>query len=152
MATKTHREPLEPGAQTTRRDRLRRAWSLAGGQIVEPAWSRLRDVDLSLKQMQELVKLAEKLGCDPRWLAVGQPSAAALAAIGALDRGRARRLILSVEHVRAAVEILQLMPQPDCGFAGTCRYCFCTDEQGCGDCQWVDAACTICSSCLVDEH
>ncbi len=79
---------------------------------------------------------AEKLSVDPRWLITSRLSPAAAAAL---------------VHADATVKwLLKTIPQPE-GLSGVCRYCGCTDEHGCGDCEWVDKGHTICSACLDAE-
>jgi hypothetical protein len=95
-----------------------------------------------------LVKLAEKMCVDPRWLAIGEESPAAAMA---MQRGRMwlGSRDLSEKSFRELLETLALAPHASTS-PGLCRYCACTDEHGCGDCTWVDSAHTICSACLVE--
>lgn len=102
------------------------------------------------EELAAYVKLAEKLLVDVRWLATGEESQAGLAAASRI------RLWPHFAHLceydqRAAIACLKLTPQPSLA-PGECRYCGCTDEHGCGDCQWVDKAATICSACLIGDR
>jgi hypothetical protein len=45
------------------------------------------------------------------------------------------------------LQMLGMTEQPG-DTPGTCRYCGCTDNFGCGDCEWVDGDATICSACI----
>jgi hypothetical protein len=102
-----------------------------------------------------VVQIASEGKVDARWLAVGVPSRAGVAAAkhfcdSSHDPGGAYDL-----YTRQAEEIERLLvvtPEPDLG-TGVCRYCLCTDAAGCahgegGSCWWVDGAATICSACL----
>lgn len=99
----------------------------------------------------DVVAVAELFHVDPRWLALGDTSPAGASALLLLDRSwrQGRLSCLTAANDRAAiVAILGTTPEPDKG-PGVCRYCFCTDDAGCGDCTWVDRAATICSACLL---
>lgn len=91
----------------------------------------------------ELLRAAEQLGVDPRWLATGEYSPAGEAAA---------KILIDSGYVAGdeAISVARMTPQPE-GFPGVCRYCGCTDECGCGDCTWIDEACTICSACLEEQ-
>jgi hypothetical protein len=94
-----------------------------------------------------LVKLAEKMCVDPRWLATGE-----LPEAGVMAQRRGRMwpgaATLSEQVFRQLLDTLALTPQPST-IPDVCRYCGCTEEHGCGaGCSWVDSANTICSSCL----
>jgi len=101
--------------------------------------------------------VAELLDCDPRWLATGQPSQAAAAAIAALSRAatyRAKR----ADILRQCCEVLEMTPQP-AGPKGICRYCDAAERHmresesrpGERSPLWVDAQHTVCSACLDAE-
>ena len=100
-----------------------------------------------------LVSLAHGLSVDPRWLVLGMPSAAGEAARVFLLHlaSRNSRLTSSAEARSALAQLLEAVPEPDKG-AGVCRYCLCTDELGCGNCEWVNEEATICSTCLDPEE
>lgn len=96
-----------------------------------------------------LVKLAEKLAVDPRWLATAERSAASYEATKRLQLCPALRE-LPEATARQLIDALELIPEA-APYPSVCRYCGCTDEHGCGDCTWVDRAHTICSSCLEES-
>jgi hypothetical protein len=65
-----------------------------------------------------------------------------------LQSGRRRaindRAIFDSDQI---LQMLGMTEQPG-DTPGTCRYCGCTDNFGCGDCEWVDGDATICSACI----
>jgi hypothetical protein len=69
----------------------------------------------------------------------------------ALREFSARVWDLPTDDVDFIEGLLGAIPEPDKG-AGVCRYCLCTDAQGCGDCYWLDGAATICSACLESDE
>lgn len=101
--------------------------------------------------LADLVRLAELYRVDPRWLALGIVSPAGAAAIDALQRQWKRTRRMGADDHHEIIGLLTATPEPDKG-AGVCRYCLCTDECGCGNCYWLDAAATICSTCLEPEE
>lgn len=98
------------------------------------------------------VSLADKLSVDARWLVTGQRSSASYAATAMALRWPAQFNLGKTfqSHLDDLIKLLELTPEPG-PYCGTCRYCGCTDEHGCGDCSWVDGAATICSACLLPE-
>lgn len=103
--------------------------------------------------LPDLVWLAGVYEVDPRWLATGTPSPAGAASVAVLERAwkRAGTRRMGGDDREELVALLLTTPEPDKG-AGMCRYCRCTDAFGCGECYWLDAAATICSTCLEPEE
>lgn len=97
--------------------------------------------------LREILRIAQEMGVDPRWLATGQRSLASYAA--------SRILINSGfqegDHALAVAEIIPEAKAPNNPFSigDCCRYCGCVEEAACdGGCEWVDDEWTICSACL----
>lgn len=97
--------------------------------------------------LEEIVRLADELGVDARWLATGEASPAGAAAARLLvDSG----FVADDEDV--GVLTVRLTPQPPAppnplSSGAQCRYCGCVEECACDDgCAWV--ADGICSACL----
>lgn len=100
---------------------------------------------IATKGLRQLVELAGKLAVDPRWLALGTGSRAGYAAVHQARRWKRQYdLPNRGAEIEPLLELLLTTPEPD-RYPGTCRYC------GCGDCEWVDPAHTICSTCLHEE-
>ncbi|MGE0605517.1 MAG: hypothetical protein AB7O62_00215 [Pirellulales bacterium] len=97
-----------------------------------------------------LVRLAELLDCDPRWLALGRISRAGEKAVESVQRALAKTKVTPADRDKL-LEFARMTAEPE-GHPGVCRYCGCTDEMGCGDCVWVDEGSTICSTCLIEER
>jgi hypothetical protein len=134
------------GAETTAQIKGPRKRAIALALATPAEFERIWDGTLA-----DLVALAEVYRVDPRWLALGIVSPAGASALFTLDRAwKQKRLLMGATDRQTIVELLASTPEPDKG-AGVCRYCLCSDECGCGDCYWLDAAATICSSCLEPE-
>lgn len=122
-------------AKVAQRSGLKRAFldSVLGGRA-------------ELRPLDWCVLVAGVLSIDARWLALGIPSPA-----GAAARVRMLQLMSRGQmNERQKISLYcDSIAEPDKG-AGVCRYCLCTDDLGCGNCEWVDPqeGATICSSCL----
>ena len=96
------------------------------------------------------MKLADKLHVDPRWLALGETSPAAAAAVARVRLWRPFAELPEPQQ-RSLLTCLELTSLPACQ-PGMCRYCGCTDEHACdGGCHWLDGPSTICSACLTEN-
>jgi hypothetical protein len=81
-----------------------------------------------------LVRLANRLNCDARWLVTGRAPG-----------------VSAGEPWRVGDPTPPPLPARP-SRPGTCRYCGCSDDRACpGGCGWVDEIHTICSACLEVE-
>jgi transcriptional regulator with XRE-family HTH domain len=89
---------------------------------------------------------------DPRWLATGEISPAAVAAIAGLERALEGSRVTDADRAKLR-EFFETMAQPALNASEpTCRYCGCVEARACpGGCRWVDDETTICSACLFGE-
>lgn len=119
----------------------------------------LQRSEFSARELPLAVRIANVLKVDPRWLALGEPSAAGVQAVSKFRvayhaRGN-KKSSLAPNDVEAIEGLLFRLPQPPLrdgeGYhkAGICRYCGCTPYMACeSGCSWVDRDGTICSACL----
>lgn len=129
--------------------RLRGMWPALLAQHLGVQLSTIaRWINGERPQPAYFVALGLALRSDARWLATGKVSRAAQAALDCFERahGELGRVLPSGCHAHLRDNLL-ILPEPAGDVVGLCRYCQCTNADGC---EWLDEEATICSACLED--